>query len=475
MQRIIFSIMLIAMTGGALTFGATRAFFSDVETSTANVFTAGAIDLKVDNESYYNGLLNATTSWAVRDLTVEKFFNFPDLKPDDYGEDTISLHVDTNDAYLCANVKLTSNADNTQTEPEALVDTNGLATGELAKLTNFLWWADDGDNVLEDNERVISQGPIGDLSLNQSYYLTLADSGKNVWNPNTTGGPVPGSSTLYLAKAWCFGTLGTQPIAQDGGDQGRSPSGNNNGNQTSGEPEDGGITCDGTLLGNESQTDSLTADVVFEAVQARHNAGFLCTKNCTIVEEEQFVIANSSFELPEVTASSQWDVFSSPVQGWTIEWRSGTPLTYGNQTLPIPAKLEIHENVLGAAYDGDQYSELDSDWGGPTSSGTGEPASITMYQDIPTVPGKTYRIKFAFAARPNTPASENRLEVQWGGNVVHDTGNVGDPNVGIEWIPVTLDVVATSTVTRLQFTDMGTANSLGTFVDGIKLYTPVCQ
>ena len=204
MQRIIFSIMLIAMTGGALTFGATRAFFSDVETSTANVFTAGAIDLKVDNESYYNGLLNATTSWAGRDLTVEKFFNFPDLKPDDYGEDTISLHVDTNDAYLCANVKLTSNADNTQTEPEALVDTNGLATGELAKLTNFLWWADDGDNVLEDNERVISQGPIGDLSLNQSYYLTLADSGKNVWNPNTTGGPVPGSSTLYLAKAWCF-------------------------------------------------------------------------------------------------------------------------------------------------------------------------------------------------------------------------------------------------------------------------------
>ena len=35
--------------------GATGAFFSDTETSQGNTFTAGAIDLLVDNESYYNG------------------------------------------------------------------------------------------------------------------------------------------------------------------------------------------------------------------------------------------------------------------------------------------------------------------------------------------------------------------------------------------------------------------------------------
>jgi predicted ribosomally synthesized peptide with SipW-like signal peptide len=274
MKRILLSLALIAMTGSALAFGATRAFFSDTEASTANVFTAGAIDLTVDNESYYNGVLNASTTWAARDLTIEKFFDFPDVKPDDFGEDTISLHVATNDAYLCANVKLTSNNDNTQTEPEALVDANGTTTGELASLVNFVWWADDGDNVFESNEKVISQGPIGALGLNGSTTVTLADSQNNIWTGQ--GGPVPGNATHYIGKAWCFGTLGTAPVPQDGGDLGRSPAGNNNGNQIAGEPEDGGLTCDGKMLGNESQTDSLTADVTFNAVQARNNSRFLC-------------------------------------------------------------------------------------------------------------------------------------------------------------------------------------------------------
>lgn len=279
MPRIILSLSLISVVVGALTFGATTAFFSDSETSVANVFTAGAIDLKVDNESYYNGVLNASTTWEAKDLTVEKFFNFGDLKPDDYGEDTISLHVDTNDAFMCANVKLTSNDDNTQTEPEKLVDANGTSTGELAALVNFLWWADDGDNVLESNENVISQGPIGALGLNGSTTIPLADATHNIWNATASSsgsGPIPGNQTHYIGKAWCFGTIGTQKITQDGSSTLRSPAGNNNGNGVSGEPEDGGITCNGNAVGNSSQTDSLTADVTFTTIQSRNNKGFLC-------------------------------------------------------------------------------------------------------------------------------------------------------------------------------------------------------
>lgn len=274
MQRIIISLVLITITGGALTFGATRAFFSDTESSVGNIFTAGAIDLKVDNESYYNGVATSTTSWEAKDLTIEKFFNFMDLKPDDYGEDTISLHVDTNDAYLCANVKLTSNNDNTQNEPEALVDANGTTTGELAALVNFIWWADDGDNVFENNEKVISKGPIGALGVGGSTTIALADSSTNIWTGQ--GGSIPGGVTQYIGKAWCFGTIGTTTIVQDGGDLGRSPAGNNNGDGLSGTPEDGGITCNGEALGNESQTDSLTADVTFTAMQARNVKNFLC-------------------------------------------------------------------------------------------------------------------------------------------------------------------------------------------------------
>lgn len=275
MQRIILSMALITVVVGALAYGGTNAFFSDTELSAGNTFTAGAIDLKIDNESYYNGVLNASTTWEATDLTIEKFFDFPDLKPDDFGEDTISLHVETNDAYLCADVTLTSNDDNSQTEPESLVDANGTTTGELAGLVNFAWWADDGDNVFEDDEEIISQGPIGELGVGGSTTIAIADSENNVWEG--TPGPIAGNETLYIGKVWCFGDLNAVPLEQDGGPDSISPAGDNNNNQVAGEPEDGGFSCDGSALGNESQTDSLTADVIFKAVQARHNDNFLCT------------------------------------------------------------------------------------------------------------------------------------------------------------------------------------------------------
>jgi predicted ribosomally synthesized peptide with SipW-like signal peptide len=270
MKKILFSSALILFVGGAVALGGTGAFFSDSESSSGNTFTAGAIDLKVDNHSYYNGQLNASTTWEVSDLTIQKFFDFPDLKPGDIGEDTISLHVNNNAAYLCANVKLTSNDENGQTEPEALVDATtgpgvGAGLGELASNVNFVWWADDGDNVLETNEAVISQGPIGSLGLNGSTTVALADSQNNIWT--NTPGPVDGGKTYYIGKAWCFGTIGTSPLSQDGlGTTSPRTPGNSS----------GGITCDGHLLNNSTQTDSLTADVKFTAVQARNNSNYLC-------------------------------------------------------------------------------------------------------------------------------------------------------------------------------------------------------
>ena len=456
---------------GAVGYGATGAFFSDTETSTGNVFAAGAIDLRIDNESYYNGVLNPNTSWSLTDLTIERFFDFQDLKPNDYGEDTISLHVDTNEAYMCANVTLTSNEENGINDPEGDDGdvTDGPGEGELAGLVNFIWWADDGDNVLESNENVISQGPIGTLPLNQPHTVALADSDENIWEENG-GGPVPAGVPLYIGKAWCFGTMGTLPLTPDNYPDG--PAGDNDNQNGAGQPEDGGITCDGSGLDNQSQTDSLTADVSFEAVQARHNDNFQC-EECEI-NTEQTLIPDSGFENPEVSTAQNWNIFDSPAGAWNVAWRDDIPAIFGPQNRPDPAHLEIHEGVLGAAFEGDQYAELDTDWGGPTDGGTGEPASVMIYQDIPTTPGTAYQIVFAFAARPNTPASDNRLEVGWGGTVAHDTGNVADGNAGIEWQEITVDVVATTSTTRLSFTDRGTANSLGTFLDDVRLYQEVC-
>jgi len=50
------SIAAVAFVG-ALVVGATIAYFSDTETSSGNIFTAGNIDLKVDHlKQVYNGV-----------------------------------------------------------------------------------------------------------------------------------------------------------------------------------------------------------------------------------------------------------------------------------------------------------------------------------------------------------------------------------------------------------------------------------
>lgn len=283
--------------------GATGAFFSDTETSTGNTFTAGAIDLGIDNESYYNGAFNQGTSWEL-DFDVDPqtnpgglphlFFNFNDLKPGDYGEDTISLHVNNNEAWACVDVSLTKDDDVDCTEPENDVDAeNGacddpdspldLDDGELADAVEFLWWADDGDNVLEEQENVINSGVVlGALSVGGSpATVPLASPSGGVLSSS----PLTGAQTYYIGKAWCFGDIAADPDDQDGVGNVKTPAGDNAGtgingndpNGTAGEPVDGGFSCSGaSSAGNETQTDSLMADISFRVEQSRNNPNFYC-------------------------------------------------------------------------------------------------------------------------------------------------------------------------------------------------------
>lgn len=259
----------------AMAIGATSSFFSDTETSSGNVFAAGAIDLKVDNESYYNGEAFPGTTFGPSDLEEGiLIINFRDLKPDDEGEDTISLHVNDNDAWLCMDMSLTSNDDLSSNEPELKApdaqDVPGDAwDGELAGLVQMAWWIDDGDNVLEEGETLLSNGAqtiTNFFGEDKTFTADLADSTTNVW----TGvpGPAKGSETYYIGKGWCFGTMTLAPVVQDG--QGKTGS---NG-PTSGRGT--GFSCDGAQLGNESQTDGATMDIAFRAVQARHNPDYTC-------------------------------------------------------------------------------------------------------------------------------------------------------------------------------------------------------
>src|SRR3990172_48752 len=122
MKKLLLSFFTIGVVA-SLVFGITQAFFSDTETSQNNVLTAGKLDLKIDNTSYLNHATSSATTWKSKDLTSNDFFfNFNDLKPGDEGEDTISVHVDNNDAWACMEMTLTKNDDNTCTEPEQIDD-----------------------------------------------------------------------------------------------------------------------------------------------------------------------------------------------------------------------------------------------------------------------------------------------------------------------------------------------------------------
>lgn len=268
MKKIILSLGSILFAGAVLA-GGTGAFLADNESSTGNTFATGVIDLKVDNESYVTNndgalVFSPTTSWAESSLAGKLFFNFLDLKPGDIGEDTISLHVNNNNAWACMNINKTATPENGQNEPEVLVDpTSGANDGELQNHLYFSFWADDGDNVFEAGEAIFKQGLAKDIFNGQNW--VLADSSKNIWGGS---GPITGDTVRYIGKAWCFGTLTQTPLAQDG--MGKVGT---NGPLVRGT----GFSCSGVDVGNAVQSDGLKADVSFAVVQSRSNASYLCS------------------------------------------------------------------------------------------------------------------------------------------------------------------------------------------------------
>jgi len=293
----------------ALSLGVTGAFFSDTETSTGNTFTAGDIDLQIDNESYVTdstGTLVASpeTSWELKDLVpgVDHFFDFDDLKPGDVGEDTISIHVGSNDAWMCAAAQVTVDSDETCTDPEqtdeagnCVVETDGT-NGDLASQLNFMFWHDDGDNVLEVGETPFLDGPLSDID--NAGQITLADSVSSILGATT---PIPGGTTFYIGKAWCFGALTASTTAQDG--QGKLP-GSTNGPLVRGT----GVSCDGAPLNNISQTDKVQGDLQFYATQSRNNSAFTCSQNYTPTWPEEVTRATVGASLASYVDPTQCDV-----------------------------------------------------------------------------------------------------------------------------------------------------------------------
>ena len=244
-----------------------------------------------------------------------------------------------------------------------------------------------------------------------------------------------------------------------------------------------GDTTSSAFVGNADLSDNWTiyfkVPAIFGQVGQDHTGGVVSENGeygCDIsididVEDicnpaEELVI-NGSFETPVV--SDGWDIFPSGTAGlgWTVEWRGDIPASWGGYSRPDPALIELHRGVLGPAQEGEQYTELDADWDGPGGSLSGEPASVKIYQDIPTIPGLTYNITYYFSPRPDTTAANNILEFSWDGNVEDTIGGAGSGS--IIWSEHIYNFTASGNTTRLQFTDLGTADGLGTFLDNVSV------
>lgn len=197
------------------------------------------------------------------------------------------------------------------------------------------------------------------------------------------------------------------------------------------------------------------------------------------------LVVNPSFEANGVTHSTGWDIFDNGTanMGWSVEWVNATS-PFNTVVRPSVAKMEFHKsgNLTNTgdipdgwlAQDGDQYTELDTDWNGHVGSLDGEPALAKIYQDIPTTAGKKYELRFWHSYRPGEALGENPMTVKWNGGNVATVQADGTGQTSTNWTEYTYEVIATGALTRLEFEGGGVDNSRGIFLDNVSLKEKTC-
>ena len=187
---------------------------------------------------------------VVKNLDGDVFFNFDDVKPGDYGEDTISFNLTSNPAWACVYVENIVDSDNGCNEPESEAESSCTndGDGELdEKLLLTVWIDKDCDNELDMDEYegiIVDNEPLSNYIDGQSsVVIPVADNSDN--SLLGKGKSLP-QGHYCIGIAWCLGT-----VKADG-------------------------SCDGTNVGNEVQTDKVGADLRFYVEQERNNPNFVC-------------------------------------------------------------------------------------------------------------------------------------------------------------------------------------------------------
>src|SRR3990167_6659270 len=111
----------------------------------------------------------------------------------------------------------------------------------------FFGWLDDGDNKFEKEEKPLfgTTTQSASIVLDDKTYV-IGDAGN--------GNSCKVNQSRYVGIYWCAGNLSVNLSTNT-------------------------ISCDGSTLGNEAQTDSMSVDVSIRAMPSKENPKFLCGKD----------------------------------------------------------------------------------------------------------------------------------------------------------------------------------------------------
>ncbi len=226
---------ITVFTALVLTVGATVSFYSDRETAESNVFVAGSIDLAVESvEQTYCEFGEGCSSLGNPDPGSQHFFDFKNIKAGDWGKNIIRLDVSENDSWGCFTLDNFSDLENGVQEPEEGDDDS---TGELSRYLTVYAWHDNNENGIPDE----AEHWYGPVLIKDLKYLAIFDS--------ETGEHLTAHTPEFVGFVWCAGYLSWDGTSFD---------------------------CDPAGMGNDTQSDVLTADLTAYAEQKRNNPDFFC-------------------------------------------------------------------------------------------------------------------------------------------------------------------------------------------------------
>lgn len=148
------------------------------------------------------------------------------------------------------------------------------------------------------------------------------------------------------------------------------------------------------------------------------------------------LVVNGGFENPN-QAPGTWAIYTT-IPGWTL-----TP------------DVEIRNAVVGTAYEGSNYAELDT------------AANSVISQTIATVVGAVYEISFAYSPRIDIPSASNGIEVYFGGVLIGTETGTGTSTH--TWQLPSYLATATSASSVLLFKAIGTDDGLGGSLDAVSV------